>query len=157
VYSAARDGGLISFALETGTKNATQTVPGILVGEIHPVLSSGSLTGASVYQSAIIKGSGDQANSYGATMQALDGSFWMVSDRMSSTLDPGIMLRVNRTTDALNTFETAVSVKGGAAATLDIRWGDYEAASLDDNDHAWFASEYSPLNQDWATTIFSDH
>ena len=152
VYSAAR-GGVISFALETGVKNGTGTVPGVLWGEVQPIVSGGSVTGAVLVQSGIIKGPGDEADSFGATMAYPDGSLWIVNDRMSSTIKPGIVYRVQRSTDPLGTLENKVALRGGAASTIDSRWGRYEATGLDDAGFVWLASQYSASSGNWATFI----
>jgi hypothetical protein len=151
--------GLISFALETGTNNGTQVVPGIFWGQISPVLSAiGAITGATVFQKTIYSSTGDTANSFGALMADDDGNLFMVFDRMSSTTNPGIRYASRRATDALNRFGLSIVLKSGLSATLDSRWGDYGASSYDgfSGDHVWFSAEYSPSNHDWSTFIGED-
>jgi hypothetical protein len=155
VYTASRNG-VISFALETGVSNSTMVVPGVLWAEVQPVQSGGSITSASVLQSGIIKGPGDEANSFGATMASPDGSLWIVSDRMSATVKPAIAYRVQRLADALGHLENRLTLHSGNAATIDSRWGDFEATSLDDAGFVWLASQYSGSTGDWATFMGRD-
>jgi len=156
IYTASR-GGVISFALESGVSVGTTVLPGILWGEVQPTIDdTGSVTGATMVQSGFIKGAGDEAESFGATMASLDGSLWIVYDRMSSTLNPSIAFRVQRASDPLGHLENKRALKGGIAPTFDFRWGDYEATTLDDAGFVWFASEFSGSSGDWSTFIGRD-
>jgi len=156
VYTASR-GGVISFALESGVNVGSSVLPGIMWGEVQPTIDpDGSVTGASMVQSGFIKGTGDEADSFGATMASPDGSLWVVYDRMSSTLNPSIAFRVQRSTDPPGHLESKRALKGGLAPTFDSRWGDYEATTLDDAGFVWFASEFSGSGGDWSTFIGRD-
>ena len=149
--------GLISFALETGLNNGTQTVPAVFWGQVQPTISGGKITGATIFQSGNIHFSGDRAASFGALMATSSGNLLMVFDTMSSTIDPSIMYATRLTTDAKGTFEAAKYLKQATTPTADSRWGDYEAASYDGSstNNTWFSSEYS--NGDWATFIGKVH
>jgi hypothetical protein len=155
VYSIGADRPLISFGIGTALFNGTQTVAGILWGQIQPSLSGGSLTEASIYQEGHIVYAGDRAVSFPAVMQDIDGNLFMVFDTMSHTLNPSIMVTKQLEGDPLGTLRTPVLLKQGLARTFDARWGDFEATSYDgfSTNHVWVASQYSGRNQDWATFI----
>jgi hypothetical protein len=144
--------GLISFALETGLKNTTQVVPAIFWGQVKPTISSGTITGGSIFQSGYFHFSGDRAASFGALMATSSGNLLMVFDTMSSTIDPGIMYATRLTTTTKGTFTTAIFLNKSTTATNNSRWGDYEAASYDGT-NTWFSSQYSGSNGDWATFV----
>lgn len=147
--------GVISFALETGAYNGTQTVPAILWGQVKPTLSGNTITGGKVFQSGYAAFGGDEAASFGALMPTKTGNLLMVFDTMSSTLNPGIVYATRKTTDALGTFEAPLFLQTGLASTFDTRWGDYEATSYDGTltNNVWFSAQYAGANQDWATAI----
>jgi len=155
VYSIGADRPLISFGIGTALFNGTQTVAGILWGQIQPSLSGGSLTEASIYQEGHIVYAGDRAVSFPAVMQDIDGNLFMVFDTMSHTLNPSIMVTKQLEGDPLGTLRTPVLLKQGLARTFDARWGDFEATSYDgfSTNHVWVASQYSGSNHDWATFI----
>ncbi len=144
--------GLISFSLNTGLNNGTQVVPAAFWGQVKPTVSGGTITGGSIFQSGIIHYSGDRSAFFGALMATSSGNLLMVFDTMSSSIYPSIMYATRLTTDTLGKFESALYLKKGSAATLDTRWGDYEATSYDgSSNNTWFSAQYS--NGDWATYI----
>ncbi|HEV7127215.1 MAG TPA: hypothetical protein VGN32_07215 [Ktedonobacterales bacterium] len=151
--------GLISFALETGLNNGTHVVPAIFWGQVKPTISGGAITGASVFQSGSVHFTGDRAASFGALMATSTGNLLMVFDTMSSTIFPSIMYTTRLTTDKAGTFGAKVFLKKGTVATVDTRWGDYEAASYDGatGDNTWFSSQYPAASGDWATYIGKVH
>ncbi len=154
VYTAAR-GGVISFALETAANNGTSSVPGVLWVEVQPAQSGGSVTGATMLQSGVIAGAGDEANAYGATMASPDGSLWVVDDRMSASVAPSIVYRVQRPSDPLGSLEKGLTLHGGSP-TASSAWGRYAATSLDDAGYVWFGSEFARPTGDWSTFLGRD-
>jgi para-nitrobenzyl esterase len=155
VYSVGAGRPLISFGIGTALFNGTETVAGILWGQIQPTLSGGSVTGGSIYQSGRIVYPGDRAVSFPAVMQDINGNLFMVFDTMSHTLNPSIMVTKRLKTDPLGTLQNPILLKHGLNLTLNSRWGDYEATSYDgfSTNHVWVASQYSGINGDWATFI----
>jgi len=147
--------GKISFALETGTNNGTQVVPGVFWGQVTPTLSGGTITGGTLYQSGIFAFTGDQAASFGAVMDDKQDRVFMVFATMSHTINPGDMYTVHLTTDPLGKMETPKFLIQGQAAKTRPYYGDYQATSYDGStgNHTWFASEYVPTNGDWATYL----
>jgi len=155
VFSLGAGPPLISFGIGTALFNGSQTVAGILWGQIEPSLSGGSVTTASIYQDGHIVFAGDQAVSFPAVMQDVNGNLFMVFDTMSHTLNPSIMVTQRRASQTLGTLGRPVLIKQGLAPTFNSRWGDYEATSYDGftTNNVWVASQYSGSNQDWATFI----
>ncbi|HCF85119.1 MAG TPA: hypothetical protein DEV72_07960 [Ktedonobacter sp.] len=147
--------GKISFALETAVNNGIQVVPGIFWGQVKPTLKGGNITGATLYQSGILSFAGDQAASFGAVMDDKADSLFMVFATMSSSLKPGSMYTVHRTTDPLGTLETPKFLMQGQAPKTQQYYGDFEATSYDGSgaNHTWLASEYTGSNGDWSTII----
>jgi hypothetical protein len=144
--------GLISFSLNTGVNNGTQVVPAAFWGQVKPTISGGTITGGSIFQSGNIHFSGNRAAFFGALMATSSGNLLMVFDTMSSSINPSIMYATRLTTDTKGKFEKALYLKKGSAATVDQRWGDYEATSYDgSSNNTWFSAQYS--NGDWATYI----
>jgi hypothetical protein len=159
-------GGLISFALETAATNSQQTVPGIFWGQIAPTVSSGVLTGASLFQSGYYLYGTDQAASFPALMTDNDGNLFMVLEYMSSGDNPSVVYSSRRVSDPAGTFpDGGIFLRQGDAAyspcssTNVCRWGDYEATSFDGfaSNHVWFAGEYSTSTGDWSTYIGEDN
>ncbi len=152
--------GLISFALETGVFNGSQTVPAILWGQVVPSLNdNGTLASASVFQDGYYLYSGDGAASFGALMPDVDGNLFMVFEFMNSSVNPEVAYTARRATFPLGFFhDGGFILKGGAAPTFDSRWGDYEATSYDgvSGNHVWFSGEYSAASGDWSTFIGKD-
>jgi hypothetical protein len=157
VYSVGGGQGLISFSLDSAVSNGgpifPNAVPGILWGQIQV----GHITGfvvANLYQSGYLFFAGDQDASFGAMMQDKSGRLFMVFDTMSANLNPGIMIVSRNKSDPLGTIGNARFIIKGPVATLDLRWGDFEAASYTgfSSNHVWVASQYS-ISGDWATFI----
>lgn len=156
--------GLINFALETGVGNGTQTVPGVLWGQILPTVNdAGAITTAAKIQTGILAFHGDVAASFGALMPDADGNLFMVFELMSSTINPKVEYVSRRTSNLAGFFhDTGNTLRvGDAPYTIDTsnskRWGDYEAASYDgfNNDKVWVAGEFAAANGDWSTWIGS--
>lgn len=144
--------GLISFSLNTGVNNGTQVVPAAFWGQVKPTISGGTITGGSIFQSGNIHFSGNRAAFFGALMATSSGNLLIVFDTMSGSINPSIMYATRLTTDTKGKFEKALYLKKGSAATVDQRWGDFEATSYDgSSNNTWFAAQYS--NGDWATYI----
>ena len=79
------------------------------------------------------------------------GNVVMLFERMSHTVFPETDYIVKSAADA-NFSGTGVVLKAGESSYRPercgtiipvCRWGDYEAASLDDQGHVWFAGEYA--------------
>jgi hypothetical protein len=155
VYSA----GSIWFALETAVRNGTQTVPGILWGQVTPSLTGQKVTGGTMTQQGLLSFSGDRDASFGAITPDKAGNMIMVFDTMSSTLNPSIDFTGRLATDPPGTLKTPVVLKAGIAPTTDSRWGDYEASSYDGptSNMIWIASEFPGSTGDWATEIGRVH
>jgi hypothetical protein len=154
--------GLISFALETGVNNGTQVVPGIFWGQISPVLSStGTITGASMFQSGYFNFQGDTAASCGAVMPDEDGNLFMVFEEMSSSIFPQVSYVARRVTFTAGLFpDGGVTLRAGDARSFGTsRWGDFNATSYDGvaTDNVWFAGEYAASNGSWSTYIGTSH
>lgn len=156
VYSIQGSTPLISFAHETGVNNGSQMVAAVQWGQITPSLTGKKVTTAAIYQAGYEAFAGDQVASFGAMMPDNTGKLYMVFDTMSNTLNPSIELASRLPTDPLGTLGTPSIIKYGLTATLDTRWGDYEATSYTGNtsNHVWVASQYSGANQDWSTFIY---
>jgi hypothetical protein len=152
--------GLISFALETGVNNGSQILPGILWGQVSPVINDSSvITSASLYQSGLLFFGGDNAISFGALMPDEEGNLFMVFDSMSNTISPSISYLARRVTNTLGRFhDNGKFLIKSSTPTGDSRWGDYSATSYDgfSTDNVWFAAEYSASNSDWSTYIGKD-
>jgi hypothetical protein len=155
VYSVGAGRPLISFGIGTALFNGTETVAGILWGQIQPTLSRGAVTEAAIHQEGHIVYGGDRAVSFPALMPDVNGNLFMVFDTMSHTLNPSIMVAKRLKGDPLGTLRTPILLKKGLAPTFDSRWGDYEATSYDGltTNHVWVASQYSGTGGDWATFI----
>ena len=153
------EAGSIWFALETGVNNGTQTVPGILWGQVTPTLSGQLVTGGTMTQQGMLSFSGDRAASFGSIMPDSAGDIIMAFDTMSSTIDPSIDFTGRLAGDPLGKLKTPVVLKKSSTPTSDSRWGDYEASSFDGptTNNIWIASEFSGLSGDWSTEIGKVH
>ncbi len=162
--------GQISFSLNTSVAASggvnVSNVSGLLWGQVAPTLNaSGVLTGASLTQQGLFFYSGDSSTYYGTLMPNAAGGLLMVYEFSSDTFSPGApgIAYVTRSpsTPAGSFSDGGSFLRQGDAATVDPRWGDFEAASYNGNqsqggtDTIWFAGEYSPSNQDWSTFIGS--
>ena len=147
-------GGLISFGLETAVSNGTSVVPGVLWGQLAPVLNGQVLKRVSVKQESILSLSGDQAASFPALMPDAAGNLLMVFDTMSSTINPGIEYAGRLSTDPLGQLSAPSFLQRGRR-TIDALWGEYSAASFEGptTNKIWIASEYGASNGDWTTAI----
>ena len=147
VYSVGTGRPLISFGIGTALMNGTETVAGILWGQIQPRLSRGAVTEASIYQEGHIVYAGDRAVLFPAVMQDVNGNLFMVFDTMSHSLNPSIMVTKRLKSDPLGTLRTPVLLKKSLVAYGSVpgRWGDYEATSYDGftTNHVWVASQYA--------------
>ena len=152
VYASVGGKGQITFALESGIKNSTRTVPGVEWGQIHPTLSGGKITGLSFGQHGKILFSGDRAASYGGPGTDYSGNLAIVFYSMSKTINPGAYYRDRKVSDSANTLRAPVTLIAGAAATTDKRWGDYSATSFDGT-HLWLYGQYAPSGDDWGTKV----
>lgn len=153
--------GVLTFALETGVNNGTQTVPGILWGQVAVTLNdSGTVTGGTLLQSGFFNFGGDETASFGALGTDSDGNVFMVYEFMSSTINPGVAYTSRRSTFTPGQFhDTSNTLRSGDAAYLGTRWGDYEAFSQQGDpftDQIWFSGEYSTSTGDWSTFIGTD-
>ncbi|MEO6893126.1 MAG: hypothetical protein ABI456_25120 [Ktedonobacteraceae bacterium] len=153
VYSVGGGSGLISFSLNTAVNNGLQTVPGILWTQIQ-VLSVTSFFLGTIYQSGYLNFTADQSAFFGAMMQDKNGRIVMVFDTSSTTLNPSIMFTSRFVSDPLGFMDRPQFIIKGPSPTLNVRWGDFEAASYDgfSSNHIWVASQYS-VSGDWATFI----
>ncbi len=151
---------LISFALETGVNNGSQVVPGILWGQVSPVLNdAGALVGASLFQNAYYYYSGDGAASFGALMPDADGNLFMLFEFSNNASFPGVAYTARRVTYSPGFFhDGGIYLRTGDANTFDSRWGDFEATSYDgvSTDNVWFSGQYSNSSGDWSTFIGKD-
>ena len=161
--------GTISWAVETGVNNATQTVPGALWGRDSVTKPSAGFAASLLDSGLINSATGDQAVSFPTTVQETGGSFFVLTDVMSSTLYNGAMFQVHRPADALGTLEAPVTLRSGVGPNFfpsvppfgsillgGGRWGDYEAASLDGTGstaHVWLSAQYTSGGGDWATAF----
>lgn len=149
--------GLITFAINTGVNNGSQTVPGIYWGQITPILdNSGTITGASMYQSGYFSYQGNVGVLYGALMPDADGNLFMVFDVSSSTINPQVSYVSRPVTYTLGQFQDAGNtLRVGDSTTFEQLWGDFNAASYDGftTDNVWIAGEYAPSNSYWSTYI----
>jgi hypothetical protein len=150
--------GLISFALETGINNGSQVVPGILWGQVAPEMNdSGTLIGAILFQEGYYFYRGDGTASFGALMPDTDGNLFMVFEYMDSSTNPELAYTGRRVAFPFGSFHDGGFVlKAGSAATLNRRWGDYEATSFDGTTNVWFSGQYSASSGDWSTYIGRD-
>ena len=155
VYSA----GSVWFALETGVNNGTQTVPGILWGQVTPSLTGQKVTGGTMTQQGMLSFSGDRDASFGSIVPDKSGNMIMVFDTMSSTLNPSIDFTGRLSTDPLGSLKTPVVLKAGLMPTTNSRWGDFEASSYDGpaSNMIWIASQFSGSTGDWSTEIGRVH
>ena len=161
--------GSISWAVETGVNNATQTVPGALWGRDSVTKPSAGFAVSLLDSGFINSASGDQAVSFPTTVQETGGSLFVLTDAMSATLYNGAIFQVHRPADALGTLEAPVTLRSGVGPHVfpnvapfgslmfgTGRWGDYEAASLDgtgNTAHVWLSSQYTNGSGDWATAF----
>ncbi len=157
VYSVGGGQPYISFSIDTsvsnGGPNGQNNVPGILWGQIQVTHVPGLVVG-NLAQSGYLYFTGDRAASFGAMMQDKNGNLFMVFDTMSFNLNPSIEIASRAKSDPLGTLGNVKFLIKGPAATFDVRWGDYEAASYSgfSSNHVWVASEYS-ISGDWNTLI----
>jgi hypothetical protein len=149
--------GLITFALETGIRNSSQVVPGILWGQVAAKLTdTPAIAASTLFQSGYYFYSGDGAASFPALMPDDEGNLFMVFDFMNSSTNPESVYVSRRVTFTAGRMHDGGAVLfGGAAPTLDSRWGDYEATSYDGRspNDVWIAAQHSDSNGDWATGI----
>lgn len=150
--------GFISYALETGVNNGSQVVPGILWGQINPILNNAAaITSANAFQGGYYFYGGDSAASFGALMPDEEGNLTMVFEFMNSSINPESAYVSRRATWTPGAFrDNGLVLFGGAAPfSFSSRWGDYEAASTDGRfpDHIWIAGEHSNASGNWSTGI----
>lgn len=162
--------GQITFSLNTSVAASggvnVSNVSGLMWGQVAPSLdANGVLTGASLTQQGLFFYNGDSSTYYGTLMPNAAGGLLMVFEFSSDTFSPGApgIAYVTRTpsTPAGSFDDGGLFLRAGDAATVDNRWGDFEAATYDGTpsqggtDTVWFAGEYSASNQDWSTFIGS--
>lgn len=152
VYGVMNGKGWITFANETGMNNGTQTVPAVQWNQVHPVLSSGAITGASLGQHNKITFGGDRAASFGSPGIDLAGNLAIVFYSMSKTLTPSAFVRDRTVSDTPSTLRGSVLFAPGVFGTQDTRWGDYSATSFDGT-RVWIYGEYANGSFDWSTRI----
>jgi hypothetical protein len=149
--------GLITFGLETGINNGSQTVPGILWGQVAAKLSdTPAVATSSLLQNGYYFFTGDGAASFPALMPDEEGNLFMVFDFMNSSTNPEsayVSRRVTFTSGLMH--DNGLVLFSGAASTFDTRWGDFEATSFDGPkpNHVWIAAQHSGSGGDWATGI----
>ncbi|GAC1425594.1 MAG: hypothetical protein NVSMB6_26240 [Burkholderiaceae bacterium] len=149
-------GGLISFGLNTAVKHGTNTVSGILWGQIKPTLTGSAITGGTVFQSGIVSFTGSQSAYYPALVPDSRGDLFMGFGSSSNTLNPSAYYVGRKLTDVHGTFGTAVQLFHGPGAYVFGRWGDYSAVAIEGNtaaSEAWMSLEYATAGGDWATEI----
>ncbi len=152
--ATATGGGAISWALETGQSNATQTVPAILWGIIdtaptkgNPVMNFAGKTRTTGY----VVGSKDIANSFAATMLSDGGSHLTIAaDVMGTSLYPAQVVYTVATGGTLR--GPYLLHRGIAPDIIDSRYGDYSATSFDGS-NVWVAGQYIGGSSDWATAF----
>ena len=151
--------GMISFSLDTGVISGSNTIPGVLWGQVSPTLSGMTITGGTLVQNGLVSYTGDRDASFGAMMPDKHNNLFMVYDTMSSTIDPGALYVARKASRALGTFGASKTLISGTASTPDFRWGDYEAMSYEGpgTNRVWMASEFGSSADDWSTFIASTH
>jgi hypothetical protein len=149
--------GLITFALNTGVNVNNQTVPGILWGQVAPVLTNtGILVSASIYQNGYFNYQDGTGAYYGALMTDGDGNLYMVFDASSSTVNPQVSFVERPVAYTPGLFQDGgQTLRVGNASTIEYLWGDFDAASYDGftTNDVWVAGEYAPANGYWSTYI----
>lgn len=149
--------GLITFGLDTGVNNGTQVVPGIFWGQVYPTIDDTfHMNSLALIQQGYFNYSGDGAASFPALMPDDEGNLTMVFEFMNSSTNPESAYVSRRATLLRGRFhDGGIVLFGGAAATFDQRWGDYEACSYDGRggNHVWCAGENAAASGDWATGI----
>jgi hypothetical protein len=147
-YSAAHKGS-ITFALETGVNNGSQTVPALEWGETRtapgPVVT--------LRQNNYLVGSGDTSVSFGSIAEKNSGAFVVAYEIMGANINQGIQLAKHRLVDPLGTLGAgALCRKGVGPDIFDARWGDYSATAFDGT-NIWEAGEYMAGSGDWSTAF----
>jgi hypothetical protein len=141
--------GTIYAVWETGIDNGTQVVPGIEWAQV--AIGDGGAATTSGY----FNFSGDASASYPALMPDGQGNVVMVYEYMSHTTFPEVRYTPRGNEQKQFTDPGRVLKKGeasyrptlcGTSALPVCRWGDYEAASLDESGRIWFAGEYTNRN-----------
>jgi len=150
--------GLISFALETGVNNGTQTVPAILWGQVNgSITDNGTMTPSThLQQNGYLSFAGDGSASFGALMPDDEGNLFMVFEFSSSSAAPSSAYVSRRVTFTPGKFhDSGLTLFAGATSTFNTRWGDFEATSYDGRgpNHVWIAAQQAGSNGDWATGI----
>jgi hypothetical protein len=150
--------GLITFGLNTGLNNGTQTVPGILWGQVAVKLTdTPAITTSSLLQNGYFDFSGDGAASFPALMPDDEGNLYMVFEFMNSSTNPESVYTARRVTFTAGTMHDTGTVlfAGGARYTFSARWGDFEATTYDgrSTNNVWVAGMHSLSSGNWGTGI----
>jgi hypothetical protein len=148
--------GLISWGLNTGLNNATQTVPGILWGQAAPKLNdNGSLNSASLLQQGDFFYTGDSAAFFPGLMPDEEGNLVTVYGFSSIATAPLSAYVTRRITFPSGAFHDSGVVLFSGASGTSGRWGDFEATSYDGpaSNHMWIAAQQTKAGGDWATGI----
>jgi hypothetical protein len=149
--------GLISFALVTGIRNQQTILPGILWGQIAPLLNDdGSINSATIQQSGYFHFSNDLAALYPALAVNNAGDLSMVYDYTGSNFNPGTALTTRSVTFKHGRFHDGGTIlHAGQTPTMNVYWGNYTATSYEGlgTDKSWFVGQFSNAQHNWATYI----
>ena len=160
-----RDGALYA-GWETGVRNDTQVVPGIVWSKVRTHIADGRVTSASQERGDYFNFSGDAGVVYPALMPDSRGNLFMVFDDMSSAVNPEVRLTALHGDGSF--ASPGLLIQPGQAAyrasqcgtVIPVcRWGDYSATSYDGfaHDDVFFLGQYannSPVNiRNWGTVI----
>jgi hypothetical protein len=149
--------GLLSFALSTAVNNQKNIVPGILWGQIAPILNdNGTIASATMYQNGYFHFANDEAALFPALAVNNAGDLFLLYDYMGSKLKPGIALAMRSVTYKRGRFhDGGVSLRAGDTPTTNTNWGNYTATSYTgpDTDTIWFAGQFSNAQHKWATYL----
>ena len=146
--------GSIFFGLDTAVSNGTNVVPGVLWGQLGPVLNGQVVKRVTVKQEGVVFFAGDQAAAYPALMPDASGDVVLLFDTMSSTINPGIEYAGRASTDPLGQFSPPAFLQRGHR-TVDSLWGEYGATSYEGSttNKIWISAQYGAVNGDWSTAI----
>ncbi|HEY4384193.1 MAG TPA: hypothetical protein VGN34_06935 [Ktedonobacteraceae bacterium] len=151
--------GLLSFALVTAVNNQKNIVPGILWGQIAPVLNdNGTIASATMYQNGYFHFANDEAALFPSVAVNNAGDLFLLYDYTGSKLKPGTAVAIRRVTYKRGRFhDGGVSVRTGDMPTVNLYWGNYTATSYagSGTDQVWFAGQFSNKHRNWATYLFS--
>jgi hypothetical protein len=149
--------GLLSFALNTAINNQKDIVPGILWGQIAPILNdNGTIASATMYQSGYFHFANDVAALFPSLAVDNAGDLFLFYDYTGSKLKPGTALAMRSVAYKRGRIhDGGIALRSGDAPTTDTNWGGYTATGYTGPDTDTIVVVSIPLSRSGKSVVLA--